>query len=84
MTRELSGSNPTRTNNGRCWVQRGGMGTKTGGDLEAIMARQGGPMKSERRRPVGLATLFGGIIGSLIALWFRKKRKAGKTSGSTE
>ena len=41
-------------------------------------------MKSERRRPVGLATLFGGIIGSLIALWFRKKRKAGKTSGSTE
>jgi LPXTG-motif cell wall-anchored protein len=32
-------------------------------------------MKKQQIRPVGLATILGGIIGGLLAWWFRKRRK---------
>ncbi len=32
-------------------------------------------MKKQKIRPVGLATILGGIIGGLLAWWFQKRRK---------
>jgi LPXTG-motif cell wall-anchored protein len=32
-------------------------------------------MKKQNIRPVGLATVLGGIIGGLLTWWFRKRRK---------
>jgi hypothetical protein len=36
-------------------------------------------MKKQEIRPVGLATILGGIIGGLLVWWFQKRRKQDKT-----